>query len=95
MLEVAITQACENTGTIISDYTAGPVYMGNGTNGCHESSNLGSNQTTSIVLTERYFLRQINSDYDAKRYNDIVLKSSLRVRICADWYILRLDDETT
>ena len=75
--ETAITQACEATGAILSDYTAGPVYMRNGANGCHEwviefSQEPDSRQRFNQILDAT--LRRINSDYDAKRYNDMVLK---------------------
>ncbi|QJW91874.1 GH3 auxin-responsive promoter family protein [Spirosoma taeanense] len=75
--EAAITKACEATGAVLADYTAGPVYMGNGTSGCHEwviefTQEPGSQQRFNQLLDEA--LRQVNSDYDAKRYNDIVLK---------------------
>jgi hypothetical protein len=75
--ETAITQACEATGAIIADYTAGPVYMSNGANGCHEwviefSHEPNNQQRFNQILDET--LRHINSDYDAKRYNDMVLK---------------------
>jgi hypothetical protein len=75
--ETAITRACEATGAIISDYTAGPVYMSNGANGSHEwviefTQEPDDQQRFNRILDET--LRQINSDYDAKRYNDIVLK---------------------
>lgn len=74
--EAAITQACEATGAVIKDYTAGPVYIGNGTNGRHEwiveFTREPTDQTRfNHILDET--LRQINSDYDAKRYNDMVL----------------------
>ncbi|MGM9506135.1 GH3 auxin-responsive promoter family protein [Larkinella sp. GY13] len=74
--ENAITQACAATGATVSDYTAGPVYMGSGTNGRHEwiiefSSEPANFDTFRKVLDQT--LRQVNSDYDAKRYNDMVL----------------------
>ncbi len=74
--ENAITQACAATGATVSDYTAGPVYMGSGTNGRHEwiiefSSEPNHFDTFRKVLDQT--LRQVNSDYDAKRYNDMVL----------------------
>lgn len=75
--ETAITRACEATGAIISDYTAGPVYMSNGANGSHEwviefTQEPDDQERFNRTLDET--LRQINSDYDAKRYNDLVLK---------------------
>jgi hypothetical protein len=78
--EQAITCACEMTGARIADYTAGPVYMANGANGCHEwviefAQEPYSQQKFETALDET--LRQVNSDYDAKRYRDIVLKQPL------------------
>ncbi|MBD2754697.1 GH3 auxin-responsive promoter family protein [Spirosoma validum] len=75
--EMAITRACEATNAVITDYTAGPIYMSNGANGCHEwviefAQEPDSQQRFNQILDET--LRQINSDYDAKRYNDMVLK---------------------
>lgn len=75
--EAAITRACEATGAVITDYTAGPVYMGNGTQGCHEwviefAQEPDSQSRFNQLLDET--LRQVNSDYDAKRYNDYVLQ---------------------
>ncbi|WP_461082774.1 GH3 auxin-responsive promoter family protein [Spirosoma flavus] len=75
--EAAITKACEATGATIADYTAGPVYMNSGTTGCHEWIIEFSHEPDSLDLFTQVLdvsLRQINSDYDAKRYNDMVLK---------------------
>ncbi len=74
--EAAITRACEATGAIIADYTAGPVYMSEGQNGRHEwiiefSTPPANQGRFNRMLDET--LRQVNSDYDAKRYNDMVL----------------------
>lgn len=75
--EIAVTRACETTGAVITDYTAGPVYMSNGANGCHEwvieFAKAPSNQQLFNQVLDKT-LREINSDYDAKRYNDMVLK---------------------
>ncbi len=75
--EVAVTRACEATGAIIADYTAGPVYMSSGQTGCHEwviefKQEPDNQQTFNRILDET--LRQINSDYDAKRFNNYVIK---------------------
>jgi hypothetical protein len=76
--ENAITRACEATGAILTDYTAGPVYMNNRQQGCHEwiiefSQEPDNQEIFNKVLDET--LREINSDYDAKRYKDMVLKA--------------------
>jgi hypothetical protein len=74
--EVAITEACNKTGAIVSDFTAGPVYMGDSTRGRHEwiiefSKEPDDRTVFFSVLDDT--LRQVNSDYDAKRYKDMAL----------------------
>ncbi|MEA5137692.1 GH3 auxin-responsive promoter family protein [Arcicella rigui] len=74
--ERAITRACEATNAILSDYTAGPVYMNNRQQGCHEWIIEFSQAPNDQALFNRILdetLREINSDYDAKRYKDMVL----------------------
>ncbi len=75
--ETAITRACEVTGAVINDYTAAPLYMGNGSRGGHEwIIEFEKEPTTLLQFTEALdqTLREINSDYDAKRYQDIALQ---------------------
>jgi hypothetical protein len=74
--DMAVTRACEATGAVLQDYTAGPVYMASGRRGCHEwvieFARLPADRALfGRVLDES--LRRINSDYDAKRYADMVL----------------------
>jgi hypothetical protein len=74
--ETAITRACEQTGAIIDNFTAAPIYLDKGKRGGHEwiiefvkhPTNL--EEFTAILDNT---LRKINSDYDAKRSNDIAL----------------------
>src|SRR5690606_32259746 len=74
--ELAITRACEETGSEISNFTAAPIYLEEGRKGSHEwiiefkiePPNL--DQFTKILDRS---LRDINSDYDAKRSNDLAL----------------------
>lgn len=74
--EKALEQACLATGAHISDYTAGPVYMGNETKGAHEWVIEFDKEPDSI---DRFIelldntLKSINSDYEAKRYKDLTL----------------------
>lgn len=78
--EDAIGAACKETGAIVKDFTAGPVYFQDKEAGAHEW----------IVEFDKYpdnvqhffkimddTLRQINSDYDAKRFNNLALKEPL------------------
>ncbi len=74
--ENALRKACEGTGAIINEYTAGPVFMDNSAKGSHEwlvefRKYPDSIDKFSDLLDSS--LRQLNSDYDAKRYKDITL----------------------
>lgn len=72
----AIAIASAATGAIVNDYTAGPVYFSESSNGAHEwliefekePENMNA-FTTSLDAA----LKSINSDYEAKRYKDIAL----------------------
>lgn len=74
--EAAITKACEETGAIINNFTAAPVYIQEGVKGRHEwiiefIEQPNSLETFISVLDAT--LRSINSDYDAKRVHDLAL----------------------
>lgn len=74
--ETAIAHACELTGAIITNFTAGPVYLEQGKKGGHEwiiefKRPPADHQQFTSLLDEK--LREINSDYDAKRQGDIAL----------------------
>lgn len=72
----ALEEACRVTGAIISEYTAGPVYMGEASRGTHEwiiefeKAPDDMNSFTSLLDDT---IKSINSDYEAKRYKDINL----------------------
>nr|MBI1232455.1 hypothetical protein [Cytophagales bacterium] len=76
--ESAIEMACRQTGAAIKNFTAAPVYFKEEQNqGAHEwviefaqpPSDMGAFQA---LLDES--LREVNSDYDAKRYKNMVLR---------------------
>lgn len=72
----ALAYACERTGAIVRDYTAGPVYFSEEKSGAHEWIIEFENPPSDFqqfceLLDTR--LREINSDYDAKRYKDMAL----------------------
>lgn len=75
--ETAITHACEQTGAVIENFTAGPVYLAEGEKGTHEWIVEFSQQPDSF---ERFCelldtkLKEVNTDYEAKRYKDIALR---------------------
>jgi hypothetical protein len=78
--EQAIAAACNKTGAIVNDYTAAPVYFSAGSNGAHqwliEFEKDPANMEIFCMELDKT-LREINSDYDAKRYKDIALRPPL------------------
>src|SRR5476649_2498263 len=74
--ERALDEACQQTGAIIRDYTAAPVYFNEKESGAHEwiiefEKNPAEFERFVDLLDET--LRKINSDYDAKRFKDMAL----------------------
>ncbi|MEQ8337141.1 MAG: GH3 auxin-responsive promoter family protein [Cyclobacteriaceae bacterium] len=74
--ELAIAEACKRTDAEIENFTAGPIYLSNAQKGGHEwivefAKEPEDLERFKLVLDEK--LREINSDYDAKRYKDIAL----------------------
>ena len=74
--EAAIARACELTGAEIDNFTAAPIYLNEGKKGSHEwiieFKVLPGNMDEFTTALDRS-LREINSDYDAKRSNDLAL----------------------
>ncbi|QCK13741.1 GH3 auxin-responsive promoter family protein [Mangrovivirga cuniculi] len=75
--EKGIEKACEATGAVIDNFTAGPIYLEGTQRGGHEYiiefiKSPDDLQRFTRVLDET--LRESNSDYDAKRHKDIALK---------------------
>jgi hypothetical protein len=78
--ESAITKACEITGAVIDNFTAAPIHFESNKNGRHEWIIEFKNEPESldrfvILLDEN--LRELNSDYDAKRFKDLALQLPL------------------
>lgn len=74
--DAAITRACEQTGAVIDNYTAAPIFLERGKRGGHEWIVEFKRQPASqeeFVRTLDEHLRRVNSDYDAKRNGDIAL----------------------
>ncbi|WP_117879499.1 GH3 auxin-responsive promoter family protein [Aureibaculum luteum] len=74
--EEALRQVCEKTKTLITDYTVAPIFMDGKIQGSHE----WMIEFTKAPKNLNYFtelldnaLKSINSDYEAKRYNDMTL----------------------
>ncbi|MCE3278160.1 MAG: hypothetical protein K0S44_351 [Bacteroidetes bacterium] len=73
----ALAIACEKTGAQIREYTAAPVYMQGNESGAHEWLIEFEKQPDTIeYFTEMLdnALKSINSDYEAKRYQNLALR---------------------
>jgi hypothetical protein len=74
--EKALQAACQATGAIIHEYTAGPIFMDSDTKGSHqwliEFEKQPENKQNFIDKLDTT-LQSINSDYEAKRYKNITL----------------------
>jgi hypothetical protein len=75
--ENALKAACEQTGALITDYTAAPYYIEGGEKGAHEwlieFSREPNNLERFINLLDST-LCALNSDYEAKRYKNLILQ---------------------
>ncbi len=75
--EKALKAACNQTGAIINEYTAGPVFMGDNQKGAHqwiiefEKEPSDVHQFANILDKT---LQELNSDYEAKRYKNLTLE---------------------
>lgn len=78
--EQAIKAACEKTGAIVKEYTAGPIFMQDDAKGGHEwlfefDKHPESIEEFTDALDQA--LIAINSDYEAKRFKNITLQRPL------------------
>ncbi len=88
----AIAEAAEKTNSIVTDYTAAPVYFSNDTNGAHEwliEFDKAPADLHQFAVELDLALKNSNSDYEAKRYKDIALRlpivHALRKGIFTQW----------
>lgn len=73
----AIAEACKQTGAVVTDYTAAPVYMTGEDNGAHEWIIEFDHLPCSLEEFTQQLdkaLQAVNSDYEAKRVKDIALR---------------------
>lgn len=74
--EQALRIACKHTGATIQDYTAGPVYFQDKKAGAHEWIIEFKKQPNDFEQFRQKLdttLREVNSDYDSKRFKDMAL----------------------
>jgi len=87
--ERALDEACQQTGAIIRDYTAGPIYFDGDESGAHEwiiefEKKPAEFERFVDLLDET--LRRINSDYDSKRFKDMALRRPIVRRAPQDTF---------
>lgn len=73
----AISMASHKTGSIVSDYTAAPLFFTELTNGAHEWLIEFEKEPASLAVFTQELdaaLKEANSDYEAKRHKDIALR---------------------
>jgi hypothetical protein len=94
--EKGLVKACAETGALITEYTAAPVFMDSRAKCRHQwliefSKAPDSIEHFASVLDTT--LREINSDYDAKRWKDIALQPLevivARPNLFHDWLALK------
>jgi hypothetical protein len=72
----ALARACNATGASIKDYSAAPIYMDGNKNGAHEWIIEFNNPPENLEVFGTVLdnaLKEINSDYEAKRHKNIAL----------------------
>jgi hypothetical protein len=75
--DIAIAHASRQTGVVVRDYTAGPIYFSEGGNGGHEWLIEFESEPTDLshfAYELDLALKGVNSDYEAKRHRDIALR---------------------
>lgn len=79
-VETALSKACEATDCSILDFTGAPVFMQQGQSGAHEWIIEFTEQPEDLERFAEVFdnhLKSVNSDYEAKRYNNMTLKKPI------------------
>jgi hypothetical protein len=73
----AIAIASQKCNVVVNDYTAAPIYFSENSNGAHEwliEFEQPPNNIEEFTYELDCALKNINSDYDTKRYKDIALR---------------------
>lgn len=94
--DIAISKVCQEMNILLKDYTAAPVYMAEDSKGGHEwiiaTSEKPADPQIFIEKLDTY-LRETNSDYDAKRYKDMALLLPVVHFVQEDTFINWLKDK--
>jgi len=88
----AIARACHETGSEVIDYTVAPIFMKGREKGAHEWMIEFRKKPENIELFRKNLdeaLQSLNSDYEAKRYNNMTLNPLVlnvaRTNLFYDW----------
>ncbi|MFN4233820.1 MAG: GH3 auxin-responsive promoter family protein [Bacteroidia bacterium] len=84
----ALAIACEKTQASINDYTAAPIYMEQGSGG-HEWLIEFENAPDDFQKFQKILddeLKRLNSDYEAKRFNNYILKEPQIISVPKDTF---------
>ena len=79
-VETAIEIACKKTHSSVKDYTGAPVFMEGNSKGAHEWIFEFNDEPEDFNAFKREFdsaLKDLNSDYEAKRYNNMTLREPI------------------
>lgn len=94
--EEALKRTCDQTNSIISEYTAGPVFMQGREKGSHEWMIEFEKEPENFEEFIDYLdknLQDVNSDYEAKRYNNMTLNRPIvhkaRKKLFIEWMASR------
>lgn len=92
----AIEIACEKTNAIVHEYTAGPVYFAENKSGAHEwliEFDQNPEDLDFFKNTLDNALKALNSDYEAKRFNNMVLNEPLVQKVKKGTFYAWLKDK--
>jgi hypothetical protein len=94
--DYAIAKACKETGALVNDYSAAPVYMTGSENGAHEwiieFEHLPVPLEVFTTAMDKA-LQEVNSDYEAKRHKNIALRMPVVHRMPVDGFKQWLKDK--
>ncbi len=96
--DMAIAKACQISNSEVKDYTVAPVFMKDKEKGAHEWMIEFNKKPDDILQFQKILdetLQTLNSDYEAKRYNNMTLNSLsinvARENLFYDW--LKINDK--
>lgn len=79
--EKALAKACEEHKVSVSNYTVAPLFMSGESKGCHQwliEFSVAPTSLEGFATSLDYYIREVNSDYDAKRRGDFTM-SKLKI----------------